>query len=46
MDTVAIVGNGPTAAGKGPEIDACDFVVRIKSFWMHGADDAGTGING
>jgi|LSQX01.2.fsa_nt_gb hypothetical protein len=29
---VAIVGNGPTAAGKGSQIDCCDFVVRLKVY--------------
>ena len=29
---VAIVGNGPTAAGKGSQIDRCDFVVRLKVY--------------
>ena len=38
---VAIVGNGPTANGKGNEIDAADFVVRLKAFWAHGPVDAG-----
>ncbi|KKN79764.1 hypothetical protein LCGC14_0336190 [marine sediment metagenome] len=42
---VAIVGNGPSAKGKGAEIDACDFVVRIKAWWRHGAKDAGEKIN-
>lgn len=30
---VAVVGNGPSAIGCGAEIDACDFVVRCRSFW-------------
>lgn len=30
------------AKGKGVEIDACDFVVRIKAWWAHGAEDTGT----
>ncbi|MFA5618041.1 MAG: hypothetical protein WDK95_14475 [Syntrophorhabdaceae bacterium] len=42
---VAIVGNGPTAAGKGRYIDACDFVVRLKAFWMYGALNAGKRLN-
>ena len=29
---VAIVGNGPTATGKGSQIDCCDFVVRLKVY--------------
>jgi len=28
MRSIAIVGNGPTAAKHGAEIDACDFIVR------------------
>lgn len=42
---VAIVGNGPTAAGKGHQIDRCDFVVRLKAYWVHGALDAGSQID-
>jgi len=42
---VCIVGNGPSAEGKGREIDACDFVVRMKAYWAHGAADAGTKTN-
>lgn len=42
---VAVVGNGPSAKSKGTEIDACDFVVRIKAWWLHGAEDAGEKIN-
>ena len=38
---ICVVGNGPTAKGKGREIDAADFVVRIKAWWVHGAADAG-----
>lgn len=38
---VCVVGQGPSAGGKGEIIDACDFVVRIKSFWAYGALDAG-----
>ncbi|MHC4867290.1 MAG: hypothetical protein ACYTEX_24720 [Planctomycetota bacterium] len=38
---LCIVGQGPSAEGKYEEIDSCDFVVRIKSFWKHGADRAG-----
>lgn len=42
---VAIVGNGPTAAGKGREIDRCDFVVRLKAYWAYGALDAGDHVD-
>lgn len=38
---VAIVGNGPSAAGHGQAIDACDRVVRIRAFWSYGALDVG-----
>ena len=38
---VCIVGNGPSAEGHGAEIDACDFVIRIKAFWAFGAENAG-----
>ena len=44
-ETCAIVGNGPTAAGKGCWIDACEFVVRMKAYWSHGAEDAGDKVN-
>ncbi len=39
---VCIVGNGPSAEGHGAEIDACDFVVRIKAWWVFAAKDAGS----
>lgn len=42
---VAIVGNGPSADGRGDAIDACDFVVRIKGFWNHGASQAGSKLD-
>lgn len=42
---VAVVGNGPSARGKGREIDACDFVVRLKAFWLYGAEDAGRRVD-
>ena len=42
---LCIVGLGPSAKGRGREIDACDFVVRMKAFWRCGAEDAGTKIN-
>ena len=38
MLTAALVGNGPSAHGKGDEIDAHDFVVRMNSFWTHNTD--------
>ena len=38
---VCIVGQGPSAEGRGTEIDACDIVVRMKEFWNCGASDAG-----
>lgn len=38
---VCVVGNGPSAEGRGHEIDACDFVVRVKAWWANGAVDAG-----
>lgn len=38
---LCVVGNGPSAEDHGAEIDACDFVVRIKAWWAHGAKDAG-----
>ena len=40
-----VVGNGPSAKGHGTEIDACDFVVRMKAWWAHGAEDAGQRID-
>lgn len=42
---VCIVGQGPSAEGKGAEIDACDFVVRIKAFWEYGAGDTGRSVD-
>lgn len=39
---LCVVGNGPSAKGHGAEIDACDFVVRIKAWWENGAEDAGS----
>jgi hypothetical protein len=42
---VCVVGSGPTAEGKGDEIDACDFVVRLKAFWLQSAADAGERID-
>ncbi len=42
---LCVVGNGPSAKGQGAEIDACDFVVRIKAWWAHGAEDAGEKID-
>jgi CMP-N-acetylneuraminic acid synthetase len=34
-ETCAIVGNGPTASGKGCWIDACEFVVRTSFALEH-----------
>lgn len=42
---VCVVGNGPSARGHGREIDACDFVVRLKGWWAHAAEDAGSKID-
>lgn len=42
---LCVVGNGPSAKGHGAEIDACDFVVRLKAWWVHGAEDAGERID-
>ena len=42
---VCVVGLGPSAADKAEEIDACDFVVRLKGFWLHGAENAGSKIS-
>lgn len=42
---LCVVGNGPSAEGKGKEIDACDFVVRMRDFWHCAAVNAGTRIN-
>lgn len=39
---LCIVGQGPTAKGHGKEIDACDKVVRIKTWWHAGATDTGS----
>lgn len=38
---IAIVGNGPSAAGKGAEIDAADLVVRMNGFSAVAALNAG-----
>jgi hypothetical protein len=42
---VCVVGNGPSAKGKGSVIDACDFVVRIKQYWTFGAEGVGDKID-
>ena len=42
---LCIVVNGPSAKNRGQEIDACDFVVRIKKYWKAGAENAGTKID-
>jgi hypothetical protein len=41
----AIVGNGPSAAGQGPEIDGHDFVVRCGAFACAGAARAGSRLD-
>jgi hypothetical protein len=38
---IAVVGNGPSAKGRGAEIDAADFVVRINHFERIAAEDSG-----
>lgn len=45
MNTVAIVGNGPSAEGRGAEIDACEFVVRCNNCIRMGAGRAGVRID-
>jgi len=40
MNSVAIVGNGPSSKGMGAEIDICDFVVRTGIFPIS-SEDAG-----
>lgn len=42
---LCIVANGPSAEGHGREIDACDFVVRMKKYWKAGAKNAGRTIH-
>ena len=42
---VCVVGSGPSAEGQGEIIDACDFVVRVKSWWAHGAENAGEKVD-
>lgn len=42
---IAIVANGPSAGGCGQEIDACDFVVRMKRWLTRGPLDAGNKVN-
>ncbi len=42
---ICVVGNGPSAEGHGAEIDACDFVVRLKAYWVFGATDAGSKVD-
>lgn len=41
MQRVAVVGNGPSAEGKGEEIDGYDFVVRMRDWWRCAAENAG-----
>jgi len=43
--SLAIVGNGPSAAGQGQLIDACDDVLRINAWKTRGAPDSGTRID-
>ena len=38
---ISVVGNGPSAKGRGAEIDAADFVVRINHFERIAAEDCG-----
>lgn len=45
MMRVCIVGNGPSAEGKGAEIDACDFVVRLRDWQRCAAEHAGSKIS-
>lgn len=42
---VAVVGNGPSAAGRGAEIDACDRVVRCNRCFDTGASGAGSKLD-
>lgn len=42
---LALVGNGPSAADRGPHIDAHDFVVRFNAFPVVGARGAGTKLS-
>ena len=42
---VCVVGNGPSAEGKGAEIDSYDFVVRMRNWWRCAAEHAGEKIN-
>lgn len=42
---IAIVGNGPSAEGKGAEIDAHDYVVRLTAFPVTAAPDTGKKLN-
>ena len=42
---LCVVGNGPSAEGRGREIDACNYVVRVKTWWRYGAVAAGTKVN-
>ncbi len=42
---MCIVGNGPSAEGRGREIDGCDFVVRVNAWWRYAAEDAGSRID-
>jgi len=46
VSSVAVVGNGPSAAGRGAEIDACGFVVRC-NWWQEAfpKGEAGTKVD-
>jgi hypothetical protein len=42
---VAVVGNGPSAAGLAADIDAHDFVIRINWFQIQAAQSTGTKLS-
>lgn len=42
---VAVIGQGESARGLGREIDACDFIVRLRAYWYNGAKDAGRKVD-
>ena len=42
---VGIVGNGPSATGRGSEIDACDFVIRQNAWVTEAALNAGNKVS-
>jgi len=41
MNTLAIIGNGPSSAGYGEEIDAHTDVLRINEWATRNAPDSG-----